>query len=103
MYPFAPMPWGGYQAPPAAWQSPWAYGQAGQPMATGYAPWPGYGYYGGYSNSYYPYSYGSNYYASGYGSSGCYPTGQTYEPGDGYSYPVYYCPSTGGYIYYPVR
>jgi hypothetical protein len=28
-------------------------------------------------------------------------TTQTYEPGDGYRYPLYYNPATGGYIYYP--
>ena len=28
-------------------------------------------------------------------------TTQTHEPGDGYRYPLYYSPATGGYIYYP--
>jgi hypothetical protein len=32
-----------------------------------------------------------------------YLTGRTYEPGDGYRYPVYYNPATRSYIYYPVR
>jgi len=30
-----------------------------------------------------------------------YLTTQTYQPGDGYSYPLYYNPATGGYFYYP--
>ena len=31
-----------------------------------------------------------------------YLTNQTYEPGDGYRYPLYYNPATGTYFYYPV-
>jgi hypothetical protein len=31
-----------------------------------------------------------------------YLTGRTYEPGDGYRYPLYYNPATAGYVYYPV-
>jgi hypothetical protein len=31
-----------------------------------------------------------------------YLTSQTYEPGDGYRYPLYYNPATGSYLYYPV-
>jgi len=31
-----------------------------------------------------------------------YLTDQTYEPGDGYRYPLYYNPATGSYFYYPV-
>jgi hypothetical protein len=31
-----------------------------------------------------------------------YLTNQTYEPGDGYRYPLYYNPATGSYFYYPV-
>ena len=31
-----------------------------------------------------------------------YLTGKSYEPGDGYRYPLYYNPSTASYIYYPV-
>jgi hypothetical protein len=69
----------------------------------------GYGYpYGGYYSSYSP----SYYYSSAYSypttaatstSSAPYLTNQTYEPGDGYRYPLYYNPATGTYFYYPVR
>jgi hypothetical protein len=31
-----------------------------------------------------------------------YFTGQYHKPGDGYRYPLYYNPSTRGYVYYPV-
>jgi hypothetical protein len=31
-----------------------------------------------------------------------YLTNQTYEPGNGYRYPLYYNPATGSYFYYPV-
>lgn len=31
-----------------------------------------------------------------------YPTGQFYEPGDGYRYPLYYDPVGRTYLYYPV-
>ena len=31
-----------------------------------------------------------------------YLTTQTYEPGDGYRYPLYYNPATASYFYYPV-
>ena len=30
-----------------------------------------------------------------------YQTNQTYEPGDGYRYPLYYNPESGTYFYYP--
>jgi hypothetical protein len=29
-------------------------------------------------------------------------TSQTHEPGDGYRYPLYYNPTSGQHIYYPV-
>jgi hypothetical protein len=77
--------------------------------------WPYYG--GGYGYGY-PYSgyYGASYpsytYSSGYAyppttssvpvDSQPYLTNQTYEPGDGYRYPLYYNPATGTYFYYPV-
>jgi hypothetical protein len=32
-----------------------------------------------------------------------YLTGQFYEPGDGYRYPLYYNPGTHAYYYYPVQ
>ena len=32
-----------------------------------------------------------------------YLTGQHYEPGDGYRYPLYYNPGTHTYFYYPVQ
>ena len=74
--------------------------------------WP---YFGGYGSSYSGY-YGGAYpgytYSSGYASppvtyttptpSQPYLTDQTYEPGDGYRYPLYYNPATGAYFYYPV-
>lgn len=46
-------------------------------------------------------------YSSGYSSAPTtsaapYLTNQTYEPGDGYRYPLYYNPATAGYFYYPV-
>lgn len=48
-----------------------------------------------------------NYYSSGYYSAPAatrpYRTTQTYEPGDGYRYPLYYNPATRSYFYYPVR
>jgi hypothetical protein len=34
-------------------------------------------------------------------AKGTYLTDQTYEPGDGYRYPLYYNPTTGQYSYYP--
>jgi hypothetical protein len=73
----------------------------------------GYGY-GGYGDGYGSgFGYGT---PAGYGnnrghsltsrikqaSSSPYRTDQTYEPGDGYRYPLYYNPATGGYFYYPV-
>ncbi len=51
----------------------------------------------------------NNYYNSGYNNyantnaGAPYLTNQTYEPGDGYRYPLYYNPATGGYFYYPVQ
>jgi hypothetical protein len=64
------------------------------------------GHYSGYDHG----GYGSPYYVSNeYApaptpttTAAPYPTNQTYEPGDGYSYPLYYNPATGGYVYYPV-
>ena len=35
-------------------------------------------------------------------ASAPYLTSQTYEPGDGWRYPLYCNPATGGYFYYPV-
>ena len=32
-----------------------------------------------------------------------YLTNRTYEPGDGYRYPLYYNPATGTCFYYPIR
>ena len=72
----------------------------------------GYGY-GGYGNGY---GYGQRLRQwqmahadtpSGYSyppqtSAAPYFTGQYYEPGDGFRYPVYYNPATGQNIYYPV-
>ena len=52
------------------------------------------------------YGYNSGYgYTNGYPSTQnavCYVTTQTYEPDDGYRYPLYYCQSTKSYVYYPV-
>ena len=73
----------------------------------------GYGYRGsygyGYGTGYYGYSYPTYTYSSGYSyapttyvTQAPYLTSQTYEPGDGYRYPLYYNPATGTYIYYPV-
>ena len=83
------------------------YGGLGYgPGYGGYSAYGGYGYSSAYSG-YYP-SYG---YSSGYASTPAYatqtvaapyPTGQYYEPGDGYRYPLYYNPATGTYIYYLV-
>ncbi|WP_435018063.1 hypothetical protein TA3x_000007 [Tundrisphaera sp. TA3] len=75
----------------------------------GYGYGNGFGY--GYGNGF-GYGLSPNFgYSSGYATapaipaaqpaSAPYPTGQTYEPGDGYSYPVYYDPATGRTIYYP--
>ena len=33
---------------------------------------------------------------------GPYMTDRTYEPGDGYRYPLYFNPATGAFFYYPV-
>ena len=69
----------------------------------------GYGYpYSGYYGASYPgytYSSGYSYPPTGYSApdlSQPYLTNQTYEPGDGYRYPLYYNPATGTYFYYPV-
>jgi hypothetical protein len=84
----------------------------------GYGSGVGYGY-GGYGNGYGSgYGYGT---PAGFGTNGNrqpvgrssptvlnqtssapYLTTGTYEPGDGYRYPVYYNPATGQYGYYPV-
>lgn len=53
-----------------------------------------------------PVPYLVNQYSSGYSSvptaaAAPYLTNQTYEPGDGYRYPLYYNPATAGYFYYP--
>jgi hypothetical protein len=66
----------------------------------------GYGYSSGYYNNYYNTypsynTYSSNYYATSVAQAP-YLTNQTYEPGDGYRYPLYYNPATGTYFYYPV-
>lgn len=70
---------------------------------SGYGNGYGNGYgYGGYA----PRTYG---YSSGYAtapvmttSAAPYLTSQTYEPGDGYRYQLYYNPATRTYFYYPV-
>jgi hypothetical protein len=66
----------------------------------------GYGYpYYGNSYSGYTYSSGYNYPPNTYptpASQEPYLTNETYEPGDGYRYPLYYNPATGTYFYYPV-
>lgn len=36
-------------------------------------------------------------------TTGVHLTNLSYEPGDGYRYPLYYNPATGTYVYYPVR
>ena len=103
----------------------WCYGGFG---GVGFFPYLGYGYsgyggyagysgYGGYGNAYtdpsYPAaSYPSFTYSSGYsvapaeytfpGASTPYLTSHTYEPGDGYRYPLYYNPNSGQHVYYPV-
>jgi hypothetical protein len=70
-------------------------------------------YSGSSPSGYYGYSYPYSTYSSGYSSapttnttqttSAPYQTDRYYEPGDGYRYPLYYNPATGGYVYYPVR
>ena len=70
-------------------------------------------YSGSSPSGYYRYSYPYATYASGYSyaptttptptTAAPYLTGRYYEPGDGYRYPLYYNPATGGYVYYPVR
>ena len=70
----------------------------------------GYGY---PSSGLYGYSYPTSTYSSGYSyapttnttqtTSAPYLTARYYEPGDGYRYPLYYNPATGGYVYYPVQ
>jgi hypothetical protein len=69
----------------------------------GYGYSSGYGYYGAYPNT----TYSSNYYVTPSPivtqvPQAPYLTNQTYEPGDGYRYPLYYNPATGTYFYYPV-
>ena len=69
--------------------------------------------YGYPSSGYYGSSYPTSTYSSGYSyapttnttqtTSAPSLTGRYYEPGDGYRYPLYYNPATGGYVYYPVR
>ena len=69
--------------------------------------------YGTSPSGYYGYSYPYATYSSGYSyapttnttqtTSAPYLTSWYYEPGDGYRYPLYYNPATGGYVYYPVR
>jgi hypothetical protein len=56
---------------------------------------------------------GTRFYRSGYSGDTAprttgpvaapYRTNRTYEPGDGYRYPLYFNPATGTYFYYPVR
>jgi hypothetical protein len=92
-----------------------AYG-GGDLMAEPTGPEPGDGGGAGYgypSSGYYGYSYPRSTYSSGYSyapttnttqtTSAPYQTDRYYEPGDGYRYPRYYNPATGGYFYYPVR
>ncbi|MBV8232909.1 MAG: hypothetical protein JO329_23250 [Planctomycetaceae bacterium] len=88
----------------------------GSHMARPTGPAPGGGGGAGYgypSSGYYGYEYPYATYSSGYSyapttnttqaTSAPYLTGRYYEPGDGYRYPLYYNPATGGYVYYPVR
>jgi hypothetical protein len=109
--------WGGYRGG--------YYGGYGGFGVVGYSPYLGYGYggYGGYGgNGGYGYAYadpsyaGASYpsftYSSGYSITPAeytfpaattpYLTSHTYEPGDGYRYPLYYNPTSGQHIYYPV-
>ena len=91
---------------PAFAQRGRGYGGLGYGLGYGGLGYGGYGYssaYSGYSPSYS--------YSSGYASAPAnatqtvaapYLTSQTYEPGDGYRYPLYYNPATGTYIYYPL-
>ena len=78
--------------------------------------------YGGYNNyAYAPYTYSGDPYSSYYGGAPTtysrgyssvtstntggqpYPTTQSYEPGDGYRYQLWYNPATGTYFYYPQK
>jgi len=61
-----------------------------------------YGGYGGYGSSYPTYTYSSGYSSAPMTYAAPYLTNQTYEPGDGYRYPLYYNPATASYFYYPV-
>jgi hypothetical protein len=77
---------------------------------------PAYGGYGGryssYGTGYGAGRYAPTHYSSAYSTpatsynapatSGGYRTNQTYQPGDGYVYPLYYNPATRSYYYYPV-
>ena len=83
----------------------------------GYGGFAGYGEYGfgyGYGTtdpSYTGTSYPSFTYTSGYtvtpavyttqAAAAPYLTSKTYEPGDGYRYPLYYDPTSGQHMYYP--
>ena len=62
--------------------------------------YPGYGYSGYYYPDYGYYSYVPT--TSTAIGAAPYLTNQTYEPGDGYRYPLYFNPVTGSYFYYPV-
>ncbi len=92
---------------------PLGYGLGNQPFGYGYGYGGGYGlgpglgyglpYAGGL------YSMPGRTYSRGYSSAPTtgsatapYLTNQTYEPGDGYRYPLYYDPVGQRYIYYPV-
>jgi len=109
--------WGGYRGGWGGYRG--GYGGFG---GVGFFPYLGYGYggYGGYGEygdgytdpSYYAAASPSYTYSNGYSGaptvdasqtgSASYLTSQTYEPGDGYRYPLYFNPSSGQYLYYPV-
>jgi hypothetical protein len=114
--------WGGYRGGWGSYRGGWGgypggyfggYGFGG----VGYYPYLGYGYgnYGGYGYTdpgFYATTSPSFAYSSGYAGAPAvyvsqtaaapYLTSQTYEPGDGYRYPLYFNPSSGQYMYYPV-
>jgi len=70
----------------------------------GYGGYGGYGYggNGGYWSAYPNYTYSNDYSPAPTTAAAPYLTDQTYEPGDGYRYPLYYNPATASYFYYPV-
>lgn len=114
--------WGGYRGGWGGYRGGY-YGGYGGFGGVGFFPYLGYGYggYGGYSGyggygygstdpSYSGTSYPSFTYSSGYtvtpavyttqSAAAPYLTSQTYEPGDGYRYPLYYDPTSGQHMYY---